>query len=116
MLIGKKEQVMAFTYEELKQKKVNELREIAAGMDHEAVKGYTQLNKERLLEAICKALNIDMHAHHKVVGLNKSDVKAQIREYKQKRDDAVASGDRTQLKHYLRQIHMLKRKIHKATV
>ena len=107
---------MAFTYEELKQKKVIELREIAAGMDHEAVKGYTQLNKEHLLEAVCKALNIDMHSHHKVVGLNKTDIKTRIRQYKKKRDETVSSGDRAQLKHYLRQIHKLKRRIHKATV
>lgn len=107
---------MAFTYEELKKKRVNELREIAAGIDHEAVKGYTQLNKEHLLEAICNALNIDMYTHHKVVGLNKTEVKARIRQYKKKRDETGSSGDRKQLKHYLRQIHKLKRRIHKATV
>lgn len=107
---------MEHTFEELKKKRVNELREIAAGIEHEAVKGYTQLNKEHLLEAICKALDIDMHVHHEVVGLNKTTVKARIRAYKKKRDEANAAGDRTHLKHYLRQIHKLKRKIHKATV
>jgi len=46
---------MAHTYEELKKKKVAELREIAKGLEHEAVKGYTQLNKDHLLKALCKA-------------------------------------------------------------
>jgi hypothetical protein len=53
---------MAHTYDELKHKTVAELREIAAGLDHEAVQGYTQLNKEHLLVALCKALGIDTHA------------------------------------------------------
>ncbi len=107
---------MGHTYEELKKKKVNELREIAAGIEHEAVQGYTQLNKEHLLEALCKALKIEMHAHHEVIGLNKAAVKARIKEYKKKRDEANAANDHVQLKYYLRQIHKLKRRIHKATV
>src|SRR2546426_358150 len=52
------------TYEELRHKTIAELREIAKGIDHEAVQGYTQLNKEHLIPAICKALGIETHAHH----------------------------------------------------
>ena len=37
---------MAHTFPELKSKPLAELREIAAGIEHEAVKGYTQLNKD----------------------------------------------------------------------
>ena len=80
---------MAFTFDELKHKTVGQLREIAKEMDHEAVKGYTQLNKEHLLEAICKALNLDMHVHHDVVGLDKTKIKKQIKELKIKRDKAL---------------------------
>ena len=32
------------TYEELKHKTVAQLREVAAGIEHDAVKGHTQLN------------------------------------------------------------------------
>ena len=46
---------MAFTFEELKHKTVVELREIAKGIEHDAVQGYTQMNKEHLLPALCKA-------------------------------------------------------------
>jgi hypothetical protein len=50
---------MSYTYEELKPKTVAQLREIAAGIQHEAVKGASQLNKEHLLTALCLALGID---------------------------------------------------------
>ena len=36
---------MAHTFEELKKKTVEELREIAAGIQHEAVQGHTQMFK-----------------------------------------------------------------------
>ena len=49
---------MAQTYDELKHKTVAELREIAKATEHEAVKGYTQMNKDHLLQALCKALGI----------------------------------------------------------
>ena len=105
-----------YNYEDLKKKTVAELREIAAGIEHEAVQGYTQLNKEHLLEAICKALNIDMHGHHKVVGVNKTAIKTRIKALKQKRNEALAAHDKPQIKIYRRQIHTLKRKLHRATV
>ena len=107
---------MAHTYEQLKTKTVAELREIASGLQHDAVQGYTQLNKEHLLAALCKALNLDMHEHRKVVGINKSEVKSQIKDLKKKRDEAVASQSHVQLKAIRRQIHELKRKLHKFAI
>lgn len=107
---------MAHTFEELKKKTVAELREIAAGVDHEAVKGYSQLNKEHLLAAMCKALGIDMHAHKKVVAGNKADIKGKIKLLKSKRNEAVAKKDYKGLKHLRRRIHFMKRELHKAAV
>jgi len=107
---------MQHTFEELKKKTVAELREIAAGIEHEAVKGSTQMNKEHLLKAVCNALHIDMHEHHHVVGLNKTAVKNRIKALKKKRDDALEKKDTNEHKSTLRKIHRLKRKIHKATV
>jgi hypothetical protein len=107
---------MAHTYEELKGKTVAQLREIAAGIEHEALQGYTQLNKEHLLLALCKALGIETHEHHHVVGLNKATIKARIRKLKERRDEALETHDHAQLKNVRRQIHRLKREIHKATV
>jgi Rho termination factor, N-terminal domain len=106
---------MAYTFEELKHKTVAELRDIAKGIEHEAVQGYTQLNKEHLIVAISKALGIQ-HEHHDVVGVDKSGIKSRIRELKKKRDEALAAHDHAQLKRARRSIHRLKRQIHKATV
>ena len=47
---------MAHTYQDLKEMTVAQLREVASGLEHEAVQGYTQLNKEHLLLAVCQAL------------------------------------------------------------
>ena len=52
---------MSYTYQELKHTKMGDLRKIAEGLDHEAVRGYTQLNKNQLLLALCGALGIDTH-------------------------------------------------------
>jgi hypothetical protein len=106
---------MEYTFEQLKHKTVVELREIAKGIEHEAVQGYTQLNKEHLLVAISKALGIK-HEHHDVVGVDKAAIKSRIRELKRKRDEALSAHDHAQLKVVRRTIHRLKRQIHKATV
>ena len=70
---------MAHTYHELKEKTVADLREIAKGIEHEAVEGATQMNKDHLLKALCTALGIDMHEHHEVVGVDKAAIKVKIR-------------------------------------
>lgn len=106
---------MAHTYEELKHKTVADLRDIAKGIEHDAVQGYTQLNKERLLVALSTALGIQ-HEHHEVKGVDKPGIKARIRELKTQREAALAAHDHAQLKVVRRTIHRLKRRIHKATV
>ncbi len=106
---------MEYTFEQLKHKTVADLREIAKGIEHEAVQGYTQLNKEHLLVAISKALGIK-HEHHEVVGVDKASIKSRIKDLKKKRDEAIAAHDHGQLKTVRRTIHRLKRQIHKATV
>ena len=106
---------MDYTFEQLKHKTVGDLREIAKGIEHEAVQGYTQLNKEHLLVAISRALGIK-HEHHDVVGVDKASIKSRIKELKKKRDEALATHDHAELKTVRRTIHRLKRQIHKATV
>ncbi len=107
---------MTHTYEELKHKKIDDLREIAKDIEHEAVQGYTQLTKAKLLEALCTALGIDAHEHHEVIGIDKAAIKVRIKALKVKRDDILSSDDRGDLKRVLRDIHRLKREIRKATV
>jgi|ERR1700754_3130182 len=106
---------MSLTYEQLKHKTVAELRDIAKGIEHEAVQGYTQLNKDHLIVALSKALGIQ-HEHHDVVGVDKAVIKARIRELKTKRAAALEAHNNAELKVIRRTIHRLKRQIHKATV
>jgi hypothetical protein len=102
---------MPYTYEELKKKTVEELREIARGVEHEAVKGYTQMNKEHLLPALCRALGIDMREHHQVVGIDKAAIKARMRALKAEREKALAERDYARLKMIRRQYHRLNHQI-----
>jgi DNA-binding IclR family transcriptional regulator len=107
---------MAYSYEDLKRKTIEELREIAKGIEHEAVQGYTQMNKEHLLPALCKALGIETHAHHHVVGLDKQAVKARMRKLRDERVAALQAHDRARLKAIRRELHRLNRRIRAATV
>lgn len=107
---------MAHTYEEISNMTVAQLRELASGIEHEAVKGYTQLHKEQLIEAICSALGIEAHAHHEVVGLDKAKVKAQIAALKTKRASALEAKDYSELKRVRRNIRKLKHKMRRAMV
>ncbi|MCX6546091.1 MAG: Rho termination factor N-terminal domain-containing protein [Acidobacteria bacterium] len=104
---------MAHTYHELKDKTVFDLREIAKEIQHDAVQGYSQMNKDHLLVAICKALNIPIHEHHDVVGINKAALKARIRVLKKERDAAVEAHDHAKLKAIRSHIHGLDRQIKK---
>ena len=106
---------MALTIEELKHKNIAELREMAKGLEHEAVQGYTQLNKEHLVIALAKALGIQ-HTHHDVIGVDKATIKRRIRELKVKREAALTAHNHAELKAVRRNIHRLKRQINKATV
>ena len=107
---------MAHTYHDLKEMTVAQLREVAAGLAHEAVQGHTQLNKEHLLLAVCQALSIDPHEHHEAVGIDKAKIKAEIRKLKVDRQAALEAKDGKGLKKIRREIRGLKRKIRKSLV
>jgi hypothetical protein len=102
---------MAHTYHELKLMTVQELRGIAKDVPHEAVQGFSQMNKDHLLPALCKALGIEMHEHLVVVGIDKAAIKAKMRELQKKRDAAIEAHDRQSLKSVRRQLHGLNRQI-----
>ena len=107
---------MAYTYEQLADMTVAALREIAKGVEHDAVKGASTMHKEKLLPALCLALGIEAHKHHVAVGINKSQLKVEIRALKKKRDAALSAKDHKQYKSILRQIHELKNKLRRAIV
>ena len=103
---------MAYTYHELKEKTVQDLREIAKTVEqHDAVQGYSQMNKDHLLPALCKALGVDTHEHLIVVGIDKPAIKARMRELKKKKDEALAAHDSAAIRSLRRQIHRLNHQI-----
>jgi len=102
---------MAYTFQELSHKTIEDLRAIAKGIDHEAVQGFTQLNKEHLLPALCKALGIDTHVHHHVEGIDKAALKQQMRALKSEQEKAIEAGDRGKLRMLRRTRHRLNRRI-----
>jgi hypothetical protein len=104
-----------YSYHQLKHTKVAELRDIASKLSP-PVEGYSQLNKEQLVERICRQLHVDMHARHEVKGLDKTPIKQQLRELRKSREAALAAHDHKALKDLRRQVHALKRTIRKARV
>ncbi len=102
---------MAYTYHELREKTIQELRDIAKDVHHDAVQGFSQMNKDHLLPALCKALGIETHEHHDVRGIEKPAIKAKMRELKKQRDAALEAHDGDTLKNVRRQIHRLNRQI-----
>lgn len=106
------------TYEELKKTTVADLREIAAGIDHPAVQGYTQMNKEHLIPAICEALGIDTYVHHHAEGIDKTSIKREIRALKAQRDAILASDEKDydELRRIRRGIHRRKHELRRAMV
>ncbi len=97
-----------YKYEQLKDMKVTELRDIAKDVTP-AIEGYTTMHKDHLLPALCKALNI--HIHHAAQGTEKTRIKGLIRKIKTRRDEAMAKKDLKQQALAREQIHTLKRRL-----
>jgi len=85
---------MALTFHELKGKRLAQLRDIANDVKDERVQGFSQMNKDHLLPALCQSLGIEVHEHHGVTGIDKVSVKLQLRELKRQRE-AAARGARS---------------------
>jgi hypothetical protein len=108
---------MPYTWEELHKMPVSQLRKIAEKQgDREELHGYRTMHKFELLPALCNVLGIETHEQHQVVGIDKSGIKAQIRELKAKRDAAIEAGDIAARNEARYKIKRLKRKIRRATV
>src|SRR5438105_6694001 len=99
------------TYEDLKKQTVAELRDIAKGLPHEAVQGYTQMNKDHLLPALCKALGIEIGHHHVEAGFDKSKIKARMRTLRAERGKALAAHDAQKLKAVRSELHTLNHRL-----
>lgn len=101
------EEAKKYTYEQLRKMTVVQLREIAKATEHEALKGYSQLNKAHLITAMCKALGVDPHVHHEAKGIEKSALKTRLKDLKKERDAALTAHDHAKLKAVRRHIHRI---------
>jgi hypothetical protein len=99
------------TYEQLRVKTLAELRDLAKDIVHDSLRGYSQMNKEHLLPAICEALGIDTREHHEAVGIDKAGIKLKLRELKRQRDEALAAADHENLHAIRRHMHYLNHQI-----
>ena len=100
------------TFEALKKKTVAELRDIAKGVEnHDAVQGYTQMNKDHLLPAICKALGIEIGHHHVAAGFDKSKIRARMKTLRAERDKALEAHDSQKLKVVRHELHTLNHRL-----
>jgi hypothetical protein len=107
--------LMAYTYDQLSKMNVTKLREIAQDVQHDAVHGFSTMHKEKLLPALCIALGIEAHKHHAPPkGINKAEVKLQIRALKKKRDALVPKDYPEEFRKILREIHHLKNRLRSA--
>ena len=50
---------MEFTFKDLSNKTVPQLRKVARELEDEVLKGYSKMPKEQLLAALCKALGVE---------------------------------------------------------
>jgi DNA-binding IclR family transcriptional regulator len=102
---------MALTYHELKGKTLAQLRDIAKDVKDDRVQGYSQMNKDHLLPALCQALGIEGHEQHAVTGVDKAAIKSRMRELKKQREKALDAHDHDALHSLRRQIHHLNHQI-----
>ena len=100
-----------YTYEDLKKKTVAELRDLAKGLPHEALQGYTQMNKSHLLPAICNVLGIEITHHHVEAGFDKSAIKARMKSLHAERDKALEEHDSARLKDVRGELHALNHRL-----
>lgn len=98
-------------YHELEKTTAGKLREMAT--EQTDLKGVTGMSKERLVDALADKLGIEK-PHKVVVGIDKTSIKAKIRELKKQRAEALVSKDREKLHATRRELHKLRHKLHKA--
>ena len=98
-------------YHEISKLTVGKLREMAG--EYEDLEGVSGMSKEKLIEVLCGKLSIEI-PHVEVSGVDKAGIKAQIRELKKVRDEALEAKDHAKLKQTRRKIHRLKHTLRKA--
>jgi hypothetical protein len=98
-----------YTFKQLRDMKVTQLREIAQKIQSPDLEGYSTWHKDHLLPILCKLLNVP--THHIAHGEAKTKIKAAIRKLEAKRDEVLKAGKPDQAAIARHQIHVLKHKL-----
>ncbi len=107
---------MEYTYEKLSAMTAAQLHEIGLALNHPDLHGIATMHKDKLLPLLCSVLGIEAHAHHHVVGIDKTKVKQEIRGLKRERDAALEGKDGAKVREIREKIHHLKRLLRKSIV
>jgi hypothetical protein len=107
------EEAKRMEYRELSKLTVVKLRELAH--QFEDIKGAIGMHKEELIDILCEKMSIEKP--HRVVkkGVGRRKLKAEIRQLKKARDEAIASKDRQKLQRIRRKLHTKKRRLTRVT-
>ena len=97
-------------YQELQKTRVSDLRDMAK-KEMPGIQGVVGMKKEELIDLLADHLGIEKPTKHVAEGLGKSQIKAEIRELKAKRQAALEARDSAELKKCRRLIHHRKRKL-----
>jgi len=100
-------------YRELSKLTVVKLRELAH--QYEDIKGAIGMHKEDLIDILCEKMSIDKPRHVVKKGVGRRKVKAEIRQLKKARDEAIANKDRKALQRVRRKLHGKKRRLTRIT-
>jgi hypothetical protein len=99
-------------WHELQKHRVADLRDMMKKHAPQ-VQGVLSWKKEQLVDEVAQLLGIEKP--HKVIeGIDKTQIKAKIKERKVARKQALEAKDATMLKRERRRIHRLKRKLRRA--
>jgi len=97
-------------WHELNKTRVKDLREMM-GEHLPEVTGITAMKKDQLVELLAEKLDIEKPHKTVATGLGKGALKAQIRDLKELRQQALEAKDHAELKKHRRAIHRLKRRL-----
>lgn len=98
-------------YQELQKTTVSRLRELAK--EYPDVTGVSGMRKEQLVDTLADRMGIDK-PHKVAVGVDKASIKAQIRDLKKVRDQAIQAKDKGKMVSTRRELHQLRRQLRKA--
>ncbi len=101
-------------WSELQKMRVADLRDMMKEQLPD-VTGVTAMKKEQLVEQLAHKLGIE-RPHKRVVGVDKTTIRAKIKDLKVKRQAALEAHDSVELKKHRRAIHALKRRLRRAEI